>query len=369
MSASGIYGLTDTTVTFDFEWGTFTAEDFAFPKVVNILQFQQENNYVEFSFNFAPLSEVDAPFKVRATIANPGTDTYAVSIHSLCIEGNFPGYREDIPDDDGPFPEECSIVSKPTGNQLGQWTQYHWLQMNRFFQCDLMVTLNDWYENSMDFMTTVKWFFRWLLALFQSTLDWLSTDVLFWLNGHLANIAGGQTTFIEIETGPESCNNLFCLFDTLIGGVGNVLDTFIQALADVLVSSLEEVFGPVVQVLAQIVGGAFDVLFDLIKKIIDLLFNVIYAIFDLEKTAGESFGHVVEDIREAEPAEIPVIPQCGIAPESNIVCRGFWAIDNTFLTGPGEILPGLITGYMVVMMVIWFVKRAKEIMLEANGAI
>jgi len=357
-----IYGNDTLSVTLNYDWGSFTSGYVPLsgtPQVTII----QKANYVDIQSTILLNTEIDAGFRIQPVITNPGDGTIGIEIYRVCISSDsWPGYREDTPPPP-PFSETCDVVSVPTSNSIGPWIQYHWRQLNRFFQCDLMVLLNQWYDDVNTFFDTVRWFFRWLIVVAQMTLDWLSTDVLYWLNGHLANIAQGQVTFVEVEGSQEYCNNIFCAADALFSGLSSIVDS----IGEVLVTSLEEVLGPVVDFIIGAGEAILDFILDFINRLIQLLFDLIDFLIDLVRHAGDLLAWLTGAVGNAEPTEIPILPYCSTAPEENLACRVFWMLDNTVLSGTGDLIIPTLTGGLYVLLTIWVIKKIKTLVTEAGG--
>ncbi len=320
-------------------------------------EFIDGNNYLDYVGTVSIAAETTGELAVSPTLTNPG-DASGVEIHRVCLSSDtWPGpYREDVPPKEPIFKANCNGVTKPSGNNVPQWINYHWESMNQFFQCDLMVLLNDLYIEFQEAMLTMKWFFKWMIVLANMTLDWMSQDVLFWLNGHLANIAGGQATFIEVNGGTETCNNIFCAFESLVGGVSGIFDGITGA----IVVGIEEVLSPLVDLLSQLLGGAAGVVFDFLESLSNVFFDFIGRILDLIFSLDDLFSGVLSGISESEPEEIPGLPYCDTNPDGNILCRGIWMMDNTVLSGPGAVIPAIITGFLAVQLVLWAIKQFKQ---------
>jgi hypothetical protein len=333
----------------------------------------QNNNLVTYQTTFSVASETNAAMTFKADLANAPSGVNGSLIRSMCIESgdttdgsdgeDFPGDWDDgQPPEDGPFDESCVIVEKPTSDNPAHWIKYHWDNLNNFFQCELMVLLNSWYDSFMDMFEMVGFFFRWMMVFITEGLEWFSTDMLWWLNGHFYNMTNGQVTTIELYSGDKQCNNLFCAFDSFFGGVENIFGD----LADVITVAIEEVLAPLVDLFTSIVGSAVTFLFDLLGRLVDLGFRFIDMLLETFDRALQLFRNVTGLFTNTTPQTIPGMPYCDTNPEGNVICRASWLFEYTFFGGIGALIIPLITGFLAINMILWAVRSFRASVIEAG---
>ena len=314
-------------------------------------------------FNAVPLivfaPPEDEPFYLKVDFNEAAPATMSAEIRSVCIVGaggisvaRVSGF-------------DCVRPTNPVTNNIGDWITYLWQNLNYFYRCELMVLLNDWYDAILQFFNTATLWFRWVIVSFNIVMTWLSTDVLFWMNGHLSNIAGGSVTFIEVTGGGQTCNNLWCALDGLFGGAANIFGS----LADVIISAIEGVIAPIVELLAMIVGGVFGFILDLAERLVALFFSLIGDVIDLFRRAGSLFSGLVSGIRSAEPTQIEILPYCDVAPDDHIACRGFWTFEQTLFSGNGAPIIPLVIGYLTFLLIMWAMKDIRKAIMQTGDAL
>lgn len=351
-------------ISLEYKWGGYTDDEFQEIGMATRDIVADTNNNIITAFNLLVSQNIEADFELRIIHSElaPPPATLEAEIRSICLTGDV--WVEDKPAP--PFNASCPLgVTRPTGSDVGLWIGYLWSELSRFFTCDLMRVLNAIHTSLIDFFDTSRYFMRYLMVSGNMTLSWLSTDILYWLNGHLSNIAGGNITFIEVQSGGKSCNNLFCAIDSLFGGVSQIF----QALAELLTSVLDKALVPIIDLLVQLVGGTFNFVIGLAQSIIDLLLTGAYAIIDLGKFFFSFLWKILNDFSTAEPVQIPMLPYCDVDPNSSPACRLFWVAEHTVFSGPGVVIIPILSGYLIVIIMLYMIKEIKKAIIESGKLI
>lgn len=308
----------------------------------------------EHAYVFSDTFEIDASTSGLFSFGVLVTDTegyiQGLRIDSLCLkantdDGSFPGF----PGDGGfdpPFIENCSIVPTPIDNNISSWTFYHWKNLSRFFNCTLMIVLNDMAETIDTAWKTTRLFMRWCVVLVNRVGDWFTT-LLWWLGGHFRNIAIGQVTTVY-ESGGGTCSDLFCVLEALITG----LLTPIQSIVDAFLS---------------ILGGVAGLLLDIVGGLVSLLVALITQLLGFLQLGQQLLGSVVTAYNNATPVAVEGIPQCSIDPRSSAFCMGIWILDNTIFSGTGTAIIPVLVGILSIHLLIWVVGEFKRTVTSVGG--
>lgn len=360
-SSDWIYNLPDLEIEVWYEYGAITDNQFELWNIIGQQELIDRQNFISMGnvifidANESQLSELKVQFRIN----DGGAGTAGVRLFEVCLnpeDGVWPN-SENIPT----FRTDCSFVPVPAGDNLGQWTVYHWRQLNRFFQCDLMVFLNEMDNRIREFFSTATMFFRWVIVSFNIVMTWVSTDLLFWLNGHLHNITNGNVTFIE--GGAQTCNSIWCALGALFGGGASIFDS----IATVIVSAIEEIFAPIIQLVSFLITGAFTFFTSVAQQVLDLLFYAVRLLLEVVVNLFGLLERIIYDMTTAEPIPIPHAPYCATDPGGNAWCRLSWVAENTIFTGPGEAIIPLITGYIAVMLILWVISEIKRSIIESGS--
>lgn len=268
-------------------------------------------------------------------------DVLGIYIESVCITEDDGG---EIPPPD--FGYTCDIITPPAGNDLGAWVSYHWENLNKFFHCELMILLNKIYSLLKQQFQMLGYSARWFMSAARSQATWLDTDLFPYLDGHFRNMAIGQVTNIEGESG--------------------------ATLWDVLAALIEAVLGPMVGILGQIatmlidlVNMAADLLFDLLSAVIGLILMFISQLLSLLLLGQQLLSSIVAAYHSATPTPIPGMPTCE-DPRSSAICIGIWITDNTVFSGPGAVIIPLIVGIAAIHLLLWVVGEIKRSVLAVG---
>lgn len=267
-------------------------------------------------------------------------------LQSTTDDGSFPG--QDPPGGfEPPFVESCEAITVPQDNNISSWIYFHWANLNRFFDCTLMVKLNHFADTMDTTAKTMKWFMRWVIDTGQMGGRWMSTQLFPWLNGQFRNMAIGQVTTVYQSGG--SCNDIFCVLNTLISGIltpiNNIVNTvlgLINAAANLLLTILTGVIGLGLAFLGRLFG----------------LFNQVTGLFT----------GIIGAYTTATPATISGLPTCGIDPTSSPFCRATWVLDNTIFGGRWAVLLTLILGIASIHLILWVIGEFKAAIISTGSS-
>lgn len=289
-------------------------------------------------------------FSFGLLVTDPDYYLRGLRIDQLCLtpetdDGSFPGQGGGggfTP----PFIERCGIVPTPTDNNVSSWTYFHWKNLERFFNCTLMIKLNQMAETIDTAWKTTRLFMRWCVVLVNRVGDWMTT-LLWWLGGHFRNIALGQVTTVY-ESGGGTCSDLFCVLEALITG----LLTPIQSIVDALLS---------------IVGGVVGLLLDIVSGLVSLLVALIIQLIGFLQLGQSLLGSVVTAYNSATPVAVAGIPQCSLDPRSSAFCMGIWILDNTIFSGTGAAIIPILVGILSIHLLLWVVGELKRTVTSVGG--
>ncbi|HSS99927.1 MAG TPA: hypothetical protein VLK33_22990 [Terriglobales bacterium] len=274
-----------------------------------------------------------------------GNDTIHIALSRACLS------TDDIPPGSGvggPFQTTCSTIPVPTDNEFGSWIQYHWRNLDKFFNCKLMVLLNKWFRLFDDFRRTTLLVFRWGIAFINKAVDW-SITLMWWLNGHFRNIAMGQVTTI---TDGGGCHDIFCAIVDVTTTLGNLLTPIVAALNNV-VNVLVGVFVGVVNLFFTIIGGLVAFVVALLIKLMSFIGIAISLLTGL-----------VGAYNTSTPTAIPGLPSCAIDPSSSPFCYAVWVADNTFFSGRWNTLFNILLSVLAIHLILYTVREIKHIVLQ-----
>jgi len=271
-------------------------------------------------------------------------DSYlkGLRVDSLCLtsstdDGSFPGQTGG--GFDPPLIPRCGVVPIPIDNNVSSWTFYHWKNLERFFDCTLMIKVNQIAQTVYDAWRTTRLFLRWVIVSVNRAGDWLTT-VFWWLNGSFRNVAVGQVTTIY-EGGSGQCSDIFCVLSSLISGV----------------------ISPIVNTITSILGQAANLLFGTLTALLSLIVGILNQLFGIIQTAQGILASLLSAYNSATPATIPGLPTCGIDPKSSPFCMAIWILDNTIFSGTGAaIIPALVALFSIHLL-IWVVAEVRSTIL------
>lgn len=252
----------------------------------------------------------------------------------------------------GPFGPTCNTIPVPTEDGIGVWTMYHWRNLDKFFNCKLMVLLNRWFKLFDDFRLTALKFFRWGIAVVNKGVNW-SQSLFWWLNGHFRNIATGQVTTI---TDGGGCHDFFCAIVDVISTLANLLNPVVAALNNI------------VSVLLGVLVGTVNLFFAIIGGLVAFAVAIIIKLLSLFQLAGALLATIIGAYNSATPTAIPGMPMCGIDVDSSPLCVWVWATDNTIFSGRWGILWAVVLSIAAVHLILWAIGEFKDVLLKTWGS-
>lgn len=283
-----------------------------------------------------------------STFSSGDTDVLGLQIQEVCLtpeDGTWPGYEGGVPP---PIQATCSYISRPTSGDTAAWLQWHWANLNKFFQCDLMVLLNRMYKVMRDTYTLIGWLGRYSIGYANYASIWSGNNLFPWLNGHFRNMAIGQITTIEQ------------------GGQVSVWD--------VLLALVNNIFGPIVGMMGQIIGliiglvtQAANLLFTVLTAIISIVLAILTQLFNLLNLGLQLLGTLITAFNTAAPEPIPGIPACGLNPQDGGICVFVWIVDNTIFSGPGAAIIPLLVAILSIHLILWVVGEFKRAVVSVGS--
>ena len=272
-------------------------------------------------------------------------------IDYACLEtttddGSWPGQTDEggfVP----PFTPGCFSINVPQDNNISSWIYFHWANLNRFFNCTLMIKLNSMAETIDSTAKTMRLFMRWVIAASQMSGRWMSTQVFPWLNGQFRNMAIGQVTTVYQSSG--SCNDLFCVLNTLISGILTPINN-------------------IVNTVLGLINTAANLFLTVLTGIIGLGLAFLARLFSLFNQVTGLFTGIIGAYSSATPATIDGLPTCSIDPTSSPFCRAVWVLDNTILGGRWAVLLTLILGIASIHLILWVIGEFKSAIVSTGSS-
>lgn len=290
--------------------------------------------------------ETTDDFVFTAEIVDNST-ILAIAIERVCITADPVGPPQS--GFDGPFTTSCATIPVPTDNTIGPWTMYHWRNLDKFFNCHLMVLLNKWYKTFDQFRVTMLWVARYWIATVHRIADW-GQGFIWWLNGHFRNIAVGQVTVINQA---NTCNgDIICGIVEIIRTLAGVLTPVVTALTHV------------VDVLLGILIGAVNLFFTIIGGLVSFVVAIVIRLFTFLQLGHQLLMGIVSAWNTATPTAIPGLPTCNIDPSSSLICRGVWVLDNTILAGRWGVLFTILLSIGAIHLILWAVSEFRGVLLK-----
>jgi hypothetical protein len=290
----------------------------------------------------------------QVTVNDPEGFIQGLRVDWFCIEaatedGDFPGQGGG--DNDGwvppADPRDCAAIPPPIENSVGPWTWYHWQNLNRFFKCDLMKTLNPWYRAFRELDRTARLWMRWIIANTQYAADWMYS-VVGWMNGHFRNMAAGNVTLINQQSGAG-------LWDVLLALVNGTFTPIVDAINRLLNTIL------------PLIAGAGGIFLNTINGLIVLFLALLTELFNWLNMARGLFVALVSAYNTAIPLPIDGMPTCDINPQASGWCIAIWLMDNTVLAGNrGAILITVVIGILSVHLVLWMISEVKKLVIQVG---
>lgn len=301
--------------------------------------------YQTISVDFEVSEPTTAAFTIIGLVSGNST-ILGVAVDRACILAEAEG--PPTSGVSGPFQTTCNTIPIPTDETVGAWTMYHWRNLDKFFNCKLMVLLNKWFKVFDEFKRTSLLFMRYSVALVQRGANWLTT-AMWWANGHFRNMAIGQVTTITTEGG---CHDLFCAIVDVVTTLGNLLTPIIESLSNIT------------NVLLGVLIGAVNLFFTLVSGLLAFVVALIIRLFNFLQLATGLLGSIITAWNTATPTAIPGLPTCTVDPNSSLLCIIAWILDNTILAGRWGVLITLILAILAIHMILWAIGEFRSVLLK-----
>lgn len=320
------------------------------------------NNLVRYQTSLVLESDVSDTIYIRPSLADIPTGVRGVAIKSVCIgdTGEGGGGGGGVGGADG-----CSIMAEPSGSDVGQWLRWHWSRLGTFLECSLMPFLESLYTSLLDFFDTVLWTIRYWVVLIQETYAWIAEQLLPWLGGHFANMAGANTYYIGEQAAECAPFDIFCHLSRMFDVGGGI----IQSIIDLLDNLITSIFGPLVGTLLYMLTAVFDVFLNLLNAIIAAALLVLGAIANAIQMALAGMAAIVDAwiAGAAAPIVPDFLPNCETNPEHG-VCMAYWIMDNTVFTGWGALWIPTMAGGAALLLVMRIIRSVIAAIKSASEA-
>lgn len=266
---------------------------------------------------------------------DPAGSLLSIEILDVCLEGPFPGQGGA-----GWEPASgCRKNAPPMSSDVGQWTAWHWANLDNAFQCELFPLLRKTYKRIDDGFTLVGWQARYWSDSASMTGKWLGTRLFPYLNGHFRNIALGQVTTIEGGGG---------------AGLWDVLLAFINLIR------------PVIDLITSTLGTTVTLLLSVITGVIGFIVSLASQGLSIIQQATGLLSTLISAYNNAPPQSLPGMPSCSVDPKGHPLCIAWWVLDNTIFSGPGALVIPVITGVLSIHLVLWVVGELKRALVETG---
>jgi hypothetical protein len=347
----------DVDIEYDFGAGSVPLDTHTYG------EFAQNNNVVVFSTSLVVASDTTDDFVFEVTLNSPATGVRGLAIRSVCIgnegEGGS-GEGEGGDGDGGLFEPNCTgDITTPSGSDVGVWLSWHWSQLNKFYRCELMVLLNSLYKFLQQSWITTTWSIRWSQAATVYTVNWFGRDFVGWLGGHLNNIAIGQVTTINTESG-DTCGNLFCLLQTVSEGIQGLGTSIVDGIRDVLellIGGLHDLLSTLLGMIQQLLNfflGAAGLVIGLAVQFVALLFRLMVIAAELFQLLIQAVVTVVNAWIQATPEDL--IPSCALD-QTSARCMIFYITERTVFTESGALFMPTLAGGIYLALILWVIRR------------
>lgn len=385
-------------------------------------------DFEEYVFDLGTGATPDAGEFYTVGIENAGAGTLRVK--TICVL-NYDGTEPEGPELPPGIGEDCNPLTQPETETLVVQIGWLWARFNDFFDCQLMVMLGMMYDVMLDSYQLMGWLGRYFISVTHIWSDWFTTDLVYWLGGHFANMANGRITTINVEGGNEQCNNLFCLIDNIgdnftdlfddlagiirdaleqvvgpivgtitnainasVGVIANIINTVIEVLGNLFntlidvignfLSTLIGVLGNLFNTAISVIGNFFNTLIDLVAQLIYMVFDFVLDLFLTIITVAlqiltivvsaffqllDFFATIISAWNTATPTAIPGVPECQIDPQSNPFCVGLWVMEHTVFSGRGALIIPLVIGFFSILLLLWGIKEIKKTITEAGQSV
>lgn len=294
-------------------------------------------------------------FRFEVAVTDGDNYIQGMRLDSVCIDPEGDGSFPDQPGDGGyipPFIVGCATVPVPLEGSVGAWTFYHWSQLKRFFYCDLMKLLNNWFKQFEALRRVILGVARWWIALVHHVSRWIGT-VFMWLNGSFNNLINGRVTTIVAGGG---CHDIFCAIVDVISTLANLLTPIVAALESV------------VSVLLGVLVGTVNLFFTIIGGLVAFAVAIIIKLLSFFQLAAALLATLIGAYNTATPTVIDGLPMCVTDPDSSPLCVMVWATDNTIFAGRWAVLWVVFLSIAAIHLIIWAIREFKDVLLKTWGS-
>jgi PKD repeat protein len=318
--------------------------------------YRRIGNVIVFYAQIPVATYTSGTFNLRVSITTANSGTFYLEVKKVCINDPFSNWGDDGSGTPGgangggiQFPTNCSRIDPPTEDtEIGPWIFYHWSNLDRFFQCDLMIMLNRMFNLGYDAYEFALWQMLYGQELSIRYSDWANRSLLPWLGGYFANMANGRTTTV-IESG-GSCSDLWCVLTALI----------------------EQVIAPIVDAITGLVNlllQAGSLLLTALTMLLSLIFSLLNSIMGLFSGFISLLTGFTNAINNATPVPLPLLPTCQLDPQQNGFCLILWAFENTIFADEGILILWLILGFYALRLLMWMVHAYANNISEAGTSL
>lgn len=353
-------------VTYTYPSGnTITIDTVTFGELAS------EENELTLSTTFTVSTETDDNFVFAVDLTNADANVRGAVIRRVCLRPvgteEFPGYEDSIIDDGLPFAEMCEVLSPPQGNNIGKWVNWHWHNLSQFFECDLMVVLNDIYAG-----------IRWLQATFILFFDWLEDVFLPWLEGWFTNFITDPVEALDALSGTSSTEAPSGVSSPQFNLGGDCEDYEFWCFGANAIGDLFEWGTDAIGSVWDAVVGLLSSIFELLALGVRTFLGIVEALYNIAKAVFEDIAEAIITVRDmvnelmtmwndTEALPPPGLPDCTTSPETKDVCLIYWALESTILGGTyGELIIPVFASVIAIVMLIVFAGRYRDLVDDST---
>lgn len=329
---------------------------------VDYWEWNLQNDTMVFEQEIVVANPINGTFTLKPIVDDASdTNVSGLKILDVCLSGYTPPGQGAV-GPPNPFNPKCSPIAPPNGNSIGDWTYWHFSNLDQFFQCDLMVLLNRIYKTMIEAYETFGWSIRYSQSAWINVVNWLGDDLFPWLEGHFNNMARGSVITINSS---EQCGNIFCAFTILVEQIGQA----IQSSFDTFNLIITELLSPIIDGLLPLMFSAIALLINIISQIINVGFGLLNMFLGVIANLITYTGIIFGAWNNSVPLAIPGLPLCGVDPQGDALCITLWMMENTIFSGIGALIIPLIIGFGSIMLILWGFGELRGAVTEANEAI
>jgi PKD repeat protein len=316
------------------------------------VMYAQPGRMMVFRAGVTVTEAINAGFRISVNLAGSGLDGGWIEILEACVNDPFTHHPAGGGGRGNTFNPACEYISPPADESVGSWLFYHWQQLDRFFQCDLMILLNRIDNVTYGLYEFAQWQAIYWQAVADMSVKWIGYQFVPWLNGHFGNIALGQTTTIS----SAGCDNVWCVLDSVTGTIDSLLNGGLNLL------------GSAVEILGQLIGGGvIPSLINLINLSINLMAVQLQMLLALFNQLSTTVSAILNAITTAEPQSVPGLPTCAINPRENFMCITMWGAEHTILSGTGALFIPFLIGLGSLQLMLWTVRAIRKEIEKGAG--